>query len=126
MRIESSVTAISWIPSEAIQGLPKIPFQMGVGHYDEPPPDRLEEGDLGRLRDADRLREANHLKAWIEVNDGRIDAHGYAGEGLVGSTTFRLGRKEMTVLGTVVGTRQMGRAGIEPATLGLRVPCSTS
>ena len=26
MRIESSVTAISWIPPEAIEGLPKIPF----------------------------------------------------------------------------------------------------
>ena len=62
MRIESSVTAISWIPSEAIQGLPKIPFQMGVGHYDEPPPDRLEEGDLERLRDADRFSEANQLQ----------------------------------------------------------------
>jgi cyclic nucleotide-binding protein len=106
MRIESSVTAISWIPSEAIQGLPKIPFQLGVGHYDEPPPDRLEEGDLGRLRDADRFREANQLKAWIEVEDGRIDAHGYAGGGLVGSTTFRLGRKEMTVPGVAFATLQ--------------------
>jgi hypothetical protein len=36
MRIESSVTAISWIPSEAIEGMPKIPFEMGIGHYDEP------------------------------------------------------------------------------------------
>jgi hypothetical protein len=106
MRIESSVTAISWIPSEAIQGLPKIPFQLGIGHYDEPPPDRLEEGDLGRLRDADRFREANQLKAWIEVEDGRIDAHGYAGEGHVGSTTFRLGRKEMTVPGVAFATLQ--------------------
>ena len=41
MRIEGSVTAISWIPSEAIEGLPKLPFELGVGHYDEPPPDRL-------------------------------------------------------------------------------------
>ena len=62
-RIEGSVTAISWIPSEAIEGLPK-PFELGVGHYDEPPPDRLEPGDLGRrLRDADRFREANELSA---------------------------------------------------------------
>ena len=42
MRIESSVTAISWIPSEAIEGMPKVPFELGIGHYDEPPPDRLE------------------------------------------------------------------------------------
>ena len=41
MRIEGSVTAISWIPSEAIEGMPKLPFELGVGHYDEPPPDRL-------------------------------------------------------------------------------------
>ena len=46
MRIESSVTAISWIPSEAISGMPKLPFQIGIGHYDEPPPDQLAEGDL--------------------------------------------------------------------------------
>ena len=44
MRIESSVTAISWIPSEAIEGMPKIPFEMGIGHYDEPPPDRIAPG----------------------------------------------------------------------------------
>ena len=93
MRYESSVTAISWIPSEAIQGMPKLPFELGIGHYDEPPPDRLEEGDLERLRDEDRFREANQLKAWIEVEDGTIVAHGQEGAGLVGSTTFRLGLK---------------------------------
>ena len=79
MRIESSVTAISWIPSEAIEGLPKIPFDIGIGHYDEPPPDRLAEGDVERLRDADRFREANELKAWIEVEGGKIVDHGHAG-----------------------------------------------
>ena len=91
MRFESSVTAISWIPSEAIEGMPKIPFELGIGHYDEPPPDRLTEGDLERLRDADRFREANLLKGWAEVDDGRIVDAGYEGGGLVGSTTFRLG-----------------------------------
>ena len=48
MRIESSVTSVSWIPSEAIEGLPKLPFELGIGHYDEPPPDRLAPGDLER------------------------------------------------------------------------------
>jgi hypothetical protein len=99
MRIESSVTAISWIPSEAIQGMPKLPFELGVGHYDEPPPDRLEEGDLARLCDADRFREANQLKAWIEVQDGAIVDAGYEGGGLVGSTTFRFGPKAIVVPG---------------------------
>ena len=99
MRIEGSVTAISWIPSEAIEGMPKLPFELGVGHYDEPPPDRLEQGDLERLRDADRFREANELKAWIEVEDGAIVGLGYQGGGLVGSTTFRLGPKAIVVPG---------------------------
>ena len=91
MRFESSVTAISWIPSEAIEGMPKLPFELGIGHYDEPPPDHLEEGDLERLRDTDGFREANHLRAWVEVEDGTIVDHGQAGGGLVGSTTFHLG-----------------------------------
>jgi hypothetical protein len=99
MRHERSVTAISWIPSDAIEGLPKLPFELGVGKYDEPPPDQLEMGDLGRLREADRFREANHLRAWIEVEDGRIVDYGHAGEGLVGSTTFRLGPKALVVPG---------------------------
>lgn len=99
MRVEGSVTAISWIPSEAIEGLPKLPFELGVGHYDDPPPDRLEPGDLGRLRDADRFREANLLEAWIDVEDGAIVGAAYRGGGLVGSTTFRLGPKAIVVPG---------------------------
>jgi Cyclic nucleotide-binding domain len=99
MRIESSVTAISWIPSEAIEGMPKLPFELGVGHYDEPPPDRLLSGDLARLCDADRFREANQLKAWIDVQDGAIVDAGYEGGGLVGSTTFRFGPKAIVVPG---------------------------
>ena len=106
MRIESSVKAISWIPSEAVEGLPKIPFELGVGHYDEPPPDHLEEGDLERLRDADRFREANDLRAWIEVEGGRVVGHGHEGGGLVGSTTFRVGPREVIVAGAAFDTLQ--------------------
>ena len=67
MRIESSVTAISWIPSEAVEGLPKIPFTMGMAHYDDPPPDEIE--DLDAMREADLFREANELKAFVEFGD---------------------------------------------------------
>src|SRR6478609_9300387 len=88
-RIESSVTAISWIPSEAIAGLSKVPFEMGVTHYDEPPPDQLE--DLEELRRTDRFREANELRAFIEVEDGRIVGHGHLGQGHIGATTVRVG-----------------------------------
>jgi len=99
VRIESSVAAISWIPSEAIEGLPKIPFELGIGRYDEPPPDRLEEGDLRRLRDADRFREANYLKAWADFEDGKATSWGHEGDALVGSTTFRFGPKDVVVPG---------------------------
>ncbi len=99
MRIGSSVTAISWIPSDAVEGMPKLPFQLGVARYDEPPPERLEEGDLERLRTEDRFREANRLAAWIDVEDGGIVGHGYEGTGLVGSTTLSLGVTDITIPG---------------------------
>jgi Cyclic nucleotide-binding domain len=99
MRIASSVTAISWIPSDAIEGMPKLPFELGVARYDAPPPDRIEEGDLERLRAEDRFREANRLAAWIELYDGTIVGQGYEGTGLVGSTTFNLGITDITIPG---------------------------
>jgi hypothetical protein len=89
VRIESSVTAISWIPSEAIEGLSKIPFELGITHYDDPPPDVLE--DLDELRRADRFREANDLRAFIEVEAGRIVDHGHLGQGHIGATTVKVG-----------------------------------
>ena len=88
-RFESSVTAVSWIPSEAITGPSKIPFELGVTHYDEPPPDHLT--DLAELRSSDRFREANELRAFIEVEDGRIVNAGHLGEGHIGATTVRVG-----------------------------------
>lgn len=97
MRIESSVTSITWIPSEAIQGVMymKAPFDLGVTHYDSAPPDEID--DLIALRDADRFRFANQLKAWVEVKDGKIDSYGYSGGGLIGSTTIKLGPAGVTV-----------------------------
>jgi hypothetical protein len=99
MRIESSVTAISWIPSDAIEGMPALPFELGVARYDAPPPEHLDEGDLERLRAEDRFREANLLAAWIDVEDGKITGHGYEGTGVVGSTTFSLGVTDVTIPG---------------------------
>ena len=88
-RFESSVTAVSWIPSEAISGPSKIPFEVGVTHYDEPPPDRLE--DIEQLRTSDRFREANELRGFIEVEDDRIVRAGHLGMGHIGATTVRVG-----------------------------------
>jgi hypothetical protein len=89
MRYESSVTSLSWIPSEAVEGTTRVPFEMGVAHYDPPPPDELE--SLDALREADRFRFANQLSAWIEVDNGNIVDAGYSGGGQIGSTTVRVG-----------------------------------
>ncbi len=89
MRIESSVTSLSWIPSEAVTGLNKAIFGTGFTHYDDPPPDEL--GDLEALRAADRFRFANRLVGWIDVVDGRIVDAGYEGGCLMGATTLGLG-----------------------------------
>ena len=50
MRIESSVTSISWIPSAAIAGATRIPFEAGVAHYDDPPPDEWKDLAIEYMR----------------------------------------------------------------------------
>lgn len=94
MRIASSVTSVSWIPSEAISGHMKLPFSLKIGHYDDPLPDVIE--DLEALRDADRFRFANVLSAWIEVEHGEVVAWGYDGGGMIGATTANLGVASLT------------------------------
>jgi Cyclic nucleotide-binding domain len=90
MRHTSSITSLSWIPSEAIEGSMRIAFDAGVTHYDPPPPDVIE--NIEALRDDDRFRFANVLRAWVEVDDdGNITDCGYDGGGLMGSTTVKLG-----------------------------------
>ena len=91
MRIESSVTSVSWIPSEAVTGMTKLPFEVGFTHYDDPPPDVID--DLEALGAADGFRFANRLGAWIEVEDGEIVDHGFSGGAVMGSTTVRLGKQ---------------------------------
>jgi hypothetical protein len=94
MRIESSVTSVTWIPSEAIKGMPKLPFEWGMAHYDEPPHDRLL--DLEAMQENDLFREANELKAWIDVDDdGTISDFGYSGRGRIGVMRIKLGRREV-------------------------------
>ena len=96
MRIESSVTSVSWIPSEAVTGMPKSAFEAGITHYDDPPPDVIE--DLEALRLADKFRFANHLGAWIDVEGDRIVGAGYTGAGTIGVTNVRLGQKSLATL----------------------------
>ncbi len=93
MRFESSVLSISWIPSEAVRGMVRTPFEAGVLHYDDPPPDRVGgPGELESLRAARSFRFANELRAWIDAEDGAIVGHGQSGGGHIGITRVSLGR----------------------------------
>jgi hypothetical protein len=95
MRLESSVTTVSWIPSEAVTGpLLKGTFESGFTHYDDPLPDTID--DLDALRAAHAFRFANRLAAWIEVEHGKIVDAGYSGGGLMGATTVRLAKVHAT------------------------------
>jgi Cyclic nucleotide-binding domain len=90
MRYESSVTSLSWIPSEAVTGGTRVAFDAGFTRYDDPPPAQID--DIEALRSAGRFRFANVLRAWIEVDDGgAVSDCGYSGGGHIGDTTIRLG-----------------------------------
>jgi hypothetical protein len=68
-----------------------VAFDAGFTHYDDPPPDVIE--DLEALRAGDRFRFANLLSAWMDVNDdGKVSEYGYSGGGLMGSTTAGIAR----------------------------------
>ena len=98
MRIESSVTSVSWIPSESVPAPAKAVFSAGVTRYDDPPPEIL--ADLAELFAAERFRFANHLAAWIDVDDGRVTGAGYSGRGYISCT--RVGpHQEVTFQPTV-------------------------
>ena len=94
MRVESSVTSLSWIPSEAVTGLSKAVFGTGFTHYDDPPPDQL--GDLDELQADDRFRFANQLIGWIDVVDGTVVDAGYRGGCRMGATTVAVGPRQAT------------------------------
>jgi hypothetical protein len=98
LKHDSSILSLSWIPSEAIEGSMRVPFDVGVAHYDDPPPDKISSASaLEKLRKADGFRFANLLSAWVEVNDkGRITGAGYEGGGHMGATTMKIGRMSRT------------------------------
>jgi len=93
VRIESSVTSISWIPSEAIPGVMRLPFDLGPMHYDDPPGDQL--GDLATLARSGAVRFINELRVWVDVEDGRIAGHGHAGRGWMGKTKLGFGSNQL-------------------------------
>ena len=94
MRVESSVTSVSWLPSYTVSGPYQAGFAVGASHSDDPPPDVITgRADLEALHAAERFRFANHLAAWIEVDGDRIVDAGYSGRGYISSTRFGWGRQ---------------------------------
>jgi hypothetical protein len=74
MNISTAITSVSWIPSEAITGHVRVPMDLGLGHYDNPPPDHLD--DVAALAAAGAFRFANELHVTADVTDGVIgDVH---------------------------------------------------
>jgi hypothetical protein len=92
-RVESSITTITWLPFSVLDALPNLPLGIAVAHHDEPPPASL--GDLDELRESDRFREANELRAWIEVENGEILDHGREGRSVVADADSDLGADQI-------------------------------
>lgn len=88
-RFENSVTSVSWIPKQAVEGLPGLPFGLGAAQYDLPPPDLIE--DLEALNAAGKYRFANRLEAWIETDGDRISGYGQSGRGYISVTEVKFG-----------------------------------
>ncbi|HEY9289405.1 MAG TPA: cyclic nucleotide-binding domain-containing protein [Candidatus Dormibacteraeota bacterium] len=93
MRIESSVTSLSWIPSEAISGVMRLPFDLGPVHYDDPPPDRIT--GIPEIARSGAVRFVNELRAWIDVEDGKVVGHGHGGKGWMGRTKLGFGSRKL-------------------------------
>jgi hypothetical protein len=89
MRVASAVTSVSWIPLGAVEGFNRLAFDVGIAHYDLPPPDAI--ASVQDLIANDAVRFVNELKAWIEVEDGRVVDYGHSGRGHMGSTRVRVG-----------------------------------
>ncbi len=100
MRYEAAIISVSWIPSAAITGVTKTPFELGVTHYDDPPPEHL--GDLDAIVGPDGARFANELRTWIEVEDERIVDHGQTGRGWISSSKVQLGGMRVLVEATAL------------------------
>jgi hypothetical protein len=97
MEHTAAVTTVSWIPSEAIEDAPMLraPFELGITHYDMPPPDDIgPRATLEQLAADDVFRFAHRLSGVVEVKDGRVVAARYddTSRGVMGGTTVRVGR----------------------------------
>lgn len=99
-RVSHSCLAVSWIPSEAIEGLMRVPLDIGVGQYDPPPPDTI--ADIDAMIAAGSCRFANELTAWADIehvpNDNpRIVDSGFSSRSLVAHTEMRIGKASFAI-----------------------------
>lgn len=83
-----------------MEGAFKLPFSLGIAHYDAPPADSVP--DVEGLLAADAIRFANQIRAWIDVTDGQITGYGMDGGGRLGSTTVRLASRRFTFAGVAL------------------------
>jgi hypothetical protein len=93
VRVEGSVTTISWVPAKAVERDAKVGLRLGTSRADDEPP-----ADLGPDIDAtldalgDRYRFANHLRGFAEFDDnGEVRRYGEQGSGRLGHRTVREG-----------------------------------
>jgi hypothetical protein len=76
VRVESRVFSLSWVPSDLVTGLARLPFALSIAPADSPPP-TLVTHPYSLVRE-DRVRQANALRAWSEFDEqGRPTDFGY-------------------------------------------------
>ncbi len=96
-RLVASVTTLSWVPEEAVAGAARVLPQGSPPHFDEPPPEVLE--DLDELGKQDRYRFANHLAVAVELDDAdRAVGAEYLGGGLLGRPSLAFTSLELSFL----------------------------
>jgi hypothetical protein len=86
VRVEGSVTTISWVPADAVGWEPKAGLRLGTALADDEPPADLGP-DIGAALDAlrDRYRFAHHLWGFAEFDDdGEVWRYGEQGNGRLG------------------------------------------
>jgi len=88
-RVESTFTSISWIPSEAIQGFMRLPMDVGLGRYDDAPPDHV--ANIDEYVAEGKCRFANQLHVWADIEDGHIVDSGSSGGGILAATKVKPG-----------------------------------
>jgi hypothetical protein len=73
----------------------RVPLDIGLGQYDDAPPDSID--NIDELIAAGRCRFANEATAWADIEDGRIVARGSNGRGLVASTEVGVARASAAI-----------------------------